>query len=250
VSNASLAVALPVLNLQKASEMGMPILTACASCYSRLRTANHKVREVREERDKVERITGKPYEGAVDVLHILDVLANHVEPDTIRQAVVSPLLDLKAASYYGCLLSRPPEIVAFESPDKPSSMDRLLEGVGATVVDWPFKTECCGAGLSMSSPDTVARLTGRLLTMARDAGAECLSLACPMCHVNLDLRQRDAIERYDEVEKTPILYVTQLLGLAFGIPGEELGINALNVSAASLLNNIGTTGQALQGAKR
>lgn len=249
VSNASLAVALPALNLQKAAEMGLPILTACASCYSRLRTANHKVREEREERERVERITGRDYDGSAEVVHVLDVLANHIGPDVIHGQVSTPLSGLKAASYYGCLLSRPPEIVAFESADHPTSMDRLLESAGATPVDWPYKTECCGAGLSMSRPDAVERLTARLLSMARTAGADCLALACPMCHVNLDLRQRDVIERYSEVSETPIFYLTQLLGLALGVRSEKLGLNALVMSAAPLLEKLTLSTAAGQGAE-
>ncbi len=249
VSNASLAVALPVLNLQKAADMDLQVMTACASCYSRLRTANHKVREDREERETVERITGKTYAGEVEVLHVLDVLANHVGPDLISDQVSTPLTGLKAASYYGCLLSRPPEIVAFESADHPTSMDRLLESAGAIPVEWPYKTECCGAGLSMSRRDAVERLTARLLSMAREAGADCLALACPMCHVNLDLRQRDVIERHNDVEETPILYLTQLLGVALGIPGEDVGLNALNISAAPLLEKLNPTSASTQGSE-
>ena len=249
VSNASLAVALPVLNLQKAAEMGLPIMTAWGSCYSRLRTANWKVREKREERERAEKITGREYDGSAEVVHVLDVLANHVGPDAIRDRVSVHLSGLKAASYYGCLLSRPPEIVAFESADHPTSMDRLLECAGAAAVEWPFKTECCGAGLSMSRPDAVERLTARLLSMARAAGADCLALACPMCHVNLDLRQRDVIQRHNEVEETPILYLTQLLGLALGIPSEELGLNALTISAAPLLEKHTSNTVAKKGAE-
>jgi heterodisulfide reductase subunit B len=249
VSNASLAVGLSVLNLQKAAEMDLPIMTACASCYSRLRTANYKVREEREERERAEKITGKPYDGGVEVLHVLDVLANRLGEESIRQSVNSPLTGLKAASYYGCLLSRPPEVVAFESADHPTSMDRILDAVGATPVEWPYKTECCGAGLSMSRADAVERLTARLLAMAREAGAECLALACPMCHVNLDLRQRDAMENHAEVTETPILYLTQLLGLALGLSEKELGLNALTISAAPLLKDLRTRTAAGQGSE-
>jgi len=237
-SNASLAVALPVLNLQKAAEMGCSIMTACASCYSRLRTANHRVLNLPEERERTESITGKSYDGKVEVLHVLDVLANRLGAEAIRQAVQLPLSDLKVASYYGCLLSRPPEVVAFESADHPTSMDRLLEAAGAKPVEWPYKTECCGAGLSMSRPDATARLTARLLSMAREAGADCLALACPMCHVNLDLRQQDALATLSEKTETPVLYITQILGLALGLSREELGLKALSVSAEPLLLKI------------
>jgi heterodisulfide reductase subunit B len=250
VSNASLAVGLPVLNLQKAAEMGLSIMTACASCYSRLRFANFKVRNLPGESERSESITGKPYDGEVEVFHVLDVLANHVGTDAILKRVGAPLSGLKAVCYYGCLLSRPPEVVAFESADHPTSMDRLLDVAGALPVDWPYKTECCGAGLSMSRPDAVARLTARLLSMAREAGADCLALACPMCHVNLDLRQQDALETLTDKSEMPVLYVTQLLGLALGLSAEDLGLNALTVSAAPLLQKLGTSAPAHQGSEQ
>jgi len=200
-----------------------------------------------EERERTESVTGKPYDGEVEVLHVVDVLANRLGVEAIRPEVRLPLSEIKVASYYGCLLSRPPEVVAFESPDHPTSMDRILEAAGATAVDWPFKTECCGAGLSMSRPDATARLTARLLSMAREAGADCLALACPMCHVNLDLRQRDAMENLTDKTAMPILYVTQLLGLALGLSATELGLKALNVSAAPLMQKLSTCTTAGQG---
>ncbi len=247
VSNASLAVGLPVLNLQKAAEMDMPIMTACASCYSRLRFANHKVRHQSEERERSESVTGNSYDGGVEVFHVLEVLADRLDPTVLSRLVCLQLSDLKAVSYYGCLLSRPPEVVAFECADNPTSMDRLVKAAGAEPVEWPYKTECCGAGLSMSRPDATARLTGRLLSMALEAGANCVVLACPMCHVNLDLRQRDALETLPVKTEIPVLYITQLLGLALGLPREELGLAALSVSAEPLLRKIESTSTAHQG---
>jgi heterodisulfide reductase subunit B len=136
---------LPVLNLQKARAMDLPVLTACASCYSRLRSANHAVRNDPEERDRAGRITGKPYDGGVEVRHLLDVLVNDIGPDAIRGKVRRPLKGLKVACYYGCLLTRPPGIAAFENAEHPISMDRLLAAAGAESLEWPYKTECCGA---------------------------------------------------------------------------------------------------------
>ena len=118
-TNASLAVALPVLNLQKAQAMGRPVLTACASCYARLRTANHLVRNEPDERQRAERVTGKPYGGEVEVHHVLDVLVNHFGLEGIRQKIERPLAGLRVACYYGCLLTRPPEVVAFDNAGEP-----------------------------------------------------------------------------------------------------------------------------------
>jgi heterodisulfide reductase subunit B len=238
-TSASMAIALPVLNLQKAQSAGLPVMTACASCYARLRTANHKVRGAPEERQRAERITGKPYDGGVEVRHVLDVLVNHFGLDAIRARVSRRLSGLRVACYYGCLLTRPPEVVAFDDVEHPHTMDDLLAATGAEPVDWPLKTECCGASLSMTRPSVVARLGHRLLSMARQSGAECIAVACPLCQVNLDLRQADAERAHGTLPKTPVLYVTQFLGLALGLSHEELGITALAVSAESLLSERG-----------
>jgi heterodisulfide reductase subunit B2 len=234
-SNALLAVALPVLNLQKAKVSGLPVMTACASCYARLRTANHKVRNVPEDRQRCERITGKPYAGEVEVRHVVDVLANEMGAEAIRAKVTRPLAGLRVACYYGCLLTRPPEVVAFDNPEHPTSMDNLVAAAGGEPVDWPFKTECCGASLSMTHSEVVGRLGHRLVSMARKAGAECIAVACPLCQVNLDLRQADATKAYGPLPETPALYITQLLGVALGLSFQELGLDALSVSADSLL---------------
>lgn len=242
-SNASLAVALPVLNLQKAQAAGLPMMTACASCYARLRTANHKVRHDATERQRSERITGKPYDGGVEVHHVLDVLVNHFGLDKIRAKIRRKLAGLRVACYYGCLLTRPPEIVAFDNPEQPTVMDDLVAATGAEPVSWPFKTECCGASLSMTHTDVVSRLSHKILSMARQAGAECVVVACPLCQVNLDLRQADAAKAHGAIPATPAFYVTQLLGLALGLSFKELGLNALTVGAHQLLaDNAATVG--------
>lgn len=238
-SNASLAVALPVMNLQKARDMGCPVMTACASCYSRLRTANHKICNEAEERQRVERITGKPYDGGVEVRHVLDVLVNDLGLDNIRAKIQRPLNGVRVASYYGCLLTRPPEMVAFDNAEHPRCMDDLLETAGAEAVEWPYKTECCGAGLSMTRPGVVNRLGHKLISMARQAGANCIAVACPLCQLNLDLRQADAAKAHGAISETPVLYVTQLLGLALGLQPDEVGLSALSVSADSLLVETG-----------
>jgi heterodisulfide reductase subunit B2 len=235
-TNGSLAVALPVLNLQKASKMNNPVMTACASCYARLRTANYKVANDPAERKRTERITGKPYDGGVPVHHVLDVLVNHLGLDTIRANVKNPLAGLRVACYYGCLLTRPPEVVAFDDAEHPTVMDKLVAALGAEPVDWPYKTECCGASLSMTHVSVVTRLGHKLLSMAHQAGAQCIAVACPLCQVNLDLRQADACAAHGELPRTPVMYITQLLGLALGLSKKELGLKALSVSADALLS--------------
>jgi heterodisulfide reductase subunit B2 len=235
-SSATLATALPVLNLQKAQDMRLPVVTACASCYARLRTANHKVGKSADERARAERVTGKFYDGSVSVSHILDVLVNQYGLPAIRAKVERPLAGMKVACYYGCLLTRPPEIVAFDNPENPTCMEDLAAALGAEPVAWPYRTECCGASLSMTQPNVVCRLGHRLVSMAREAGAECIAVACPLCQVNLDLRQSEAGKAHGALPATPVLYFTQLAGLALGLSPKELGIGAQSISADALLS--------------
>jgi len=237
-SNTSLAVALPVLNLQKARDLDAPVLTACASCYARLRTANYKVRTEPEERERAERITGAPYGGEVEVLHVLDALVNRYGVDRIRERVTQPLHGLRVACYYGCLLSRPPKVVAFDDPENPTAMERIVSALGAEPVTWPYRTECCGAGLSLTHTDVVCRLGHRILSMAQRAGAHCVAVACPMCQVNLDLRQPEAAAAHGRLPETPIPYLTQLIGLALGLSPDALGLDALFQSPHLLLQNV------------
>ena len=237
-TSASLAVALPVMSLQKAQVMGRPVLAACASCYSRLRTANHKIQNDPDERRRAERVTQRPYDGTVPVFHVLDVLVNHYGADAIRAKVTKPLGGLRVASYYGCLLTRPPEIVAFDEPEHPTAMDDLVSAIGGTPITWPYKTECCGASLAMTNGGAACRLGYRLMAMARDCGAECLAVACPLCQVNLDLRQTDLRAGHEDLPEIPVLYLTQLLGLSLGLSGKEVGLTALTVSAEGLLHRM------------
>ncbi|HOX38310.1 MAG TPA: CoB--CoM heterodisulfide reductase iron-sulfur subunit B family protein [Candidatus Brocadiia bacterium] len=234
-SSEGLALALPALNLQKAGAMGAPVMTACAACYSRLRAANHRIQNDPESRKRAEQLTEKPYDGGVAVHHILDVLVNHVGRDVISSRIKRPLRGLRIACYYGCLLSRPPGIVAYDDPEHPSCMDGLLELAGAETVQWPFKTECCGASLAITNNDVVNRLVHRILSMAALAGANCVAVACPLCQMNLDLRQDDARKAHGDFPTLPVLYVTQLLGIALGLSEKDVGLEALTVGADKLL---------------
>jgi len=245
-SNASLSLALPALNLHKAQTAGYSeVLTACASCYARLRTANHAIRKDPTERERAQRIIEKPYAGAVNVRHILDILFNDYGVAEIEKRITTPLKGLRVASYYGCLLSRPKEVVAFDDAEHPVCMDKLVKVAGAEPVDWPFKTECCGASLSISKTSVVNRLGYKLLSMAHRAGVECIVVACSLCQLNLDFRQADAKKDQADIPEIPVVYITQLLGLALGIPPKDLGLDALMVSAASILDRrAATAGQA------
>ena len=184
-----------MLNLQKAQAMGRPVLTACASCYARLRTANHKVRNEPDERQRAERVTGKPYDGSVEVHHVLDVLVNRLGLDGIRAEGAAAA----GRAARGVLLRLPAHPAAGGRGLRQSGASRRAwtiwsAALGAEPVAWPYKTECCGASLSITQSEVVGRLGRKLLSMARQAGAECIVVACPLCQLNLDLRQSDAAQ--------------------------------------------------------
>jgi heterodisulfide reductase subunit B len=238
-SSATLAVSLPVVNLLKAEAMGCDVVTTCAACYSRLRAANEEMSHDSAVRRSVDDATRAQYRGTVRVRHLLDVLVNDLGLDLIRDYVERPLRGLRVACYYGCLLTRPPKVVAFDDPEHPTTLDRLMTAIGAKPVEWPAKVECCGAGLSLTSPDVMRRLAFGILEMAQRAGADCVAVACPLCQSNLDLRQKESTRAAGSDLSLPVLYFTQLLGLAFGLKPKALGLGKLVVSPRAVLEQIG-----------
>ncbi len=139
------------------------------------------------------------------------------------------------ACYYGCLLSRPPEIMQFDDAENPTIMDRLLETAGATVLDWPHKTECCGASFSITDVGLVVELTDKILAMAEAAGVDCIATACPLCQLNLDMRQKDVQAKLGHKYDLPVFYFTQLMGLAMGCSPKEVGLERLVIDPRPLL---------------
>jgi heterodisulfide reductase subunit B2 len=238
-TDALLAIALPAKNLIAAQ--GKTVAVCCAACYGRLKTANHEISHDAEMKKKVADVVGTDYAGKTPVSHLLEILARDVGVDTIAAAVKAPLTGLKVATYYGCLLSRPSDVTAFDDPENPTLMDDVLRAAGATVVDWPHKTECCGAGHGITDTGLVKTLSREILAMAKTAGADCIATACPLCQMNLDLRQADIERATGEHFGLPILYFTQLLGIALSLPSQALGLGSLVVDPTPLLPQKGMT---------
>jgi len=234
-SDAALGVTLAVLNLIKAEAMGGDLVTTCAACYNRLRAANDEMSHESDLRRRVDSVTDAKYRATVRVRHLLDVLVNDLGLDLIRDYVERPLAGLHVACYYGCLLTRPPKVVAFDHSEHPTALDGLIATIGAQPVEWPAKVECCGAGLALTSPDVVRQLVPKILEMAERAGAQCMAVACPLCQSNLDLRQRESLRPAGRNPSLPVFYFTQLLGLALGLEPEALGVNKLVVSPHAII---------------
>jgi heterodisulfide reductase subunit B len=205
-----LPVALPARNLAQAQQAGHDLVAPCAACFNRMKNADYALRNKPDLRVEIEDMVGFQYQGSIQVLHILQALQRDYGAHGIAERVSQPLKGLKVATYYGCLLVRPPQITGFDDPDDPQVMGELLRAAGAEVVRWSYATECCGASLSLSRSGIVRKLVGRLVEQASLAGANAIVTACPLCQVNLEMRQaaRPAM---------PTFYFTELLGLAFGV---------------------------------
>ena len=203
-----LAVALPARNLALAKDDVSAVATTCSACYLRLRQALKHVRE-----------DGSP-EGVgeirsdLDVVNMLDVFLSDEMIGQVAQKAHDALKGLKLVCYYGCLSVRPPDVTGVDNPENPVRMDRLMEAAGAEVIDWPYKTMCCGGSLTMTNIGSVHRLAGEILDMAHRSGADAVVTGCPMCFMNLD---RSAFEIQKESGKSflPVFYFTELLSLAF-----------------------------------
>ena len=231
-----LSLALPVKNLIQAKKMdSYEVVTCCAACFSRLKIANKFMKEDLAHREKVEKIVGQQYRGEVSVRHFLDVLVNVFGLKNISERVTKKINGLKVACYYGCLLTRPHDVTELDDLEEPHLIDDLMKIIGALPLEWPYKTECCGASFSLTKTDIVLKLSSDILQMADDAGAQAIVVACPLCQSNLDLRQAMINKKYKKSFNMPIFYFTQLVGLALGIEPKKLGLEKHIVNPLSLL---------------
>ncbi|MBN1690722.1 MAG: CoB--CoM heterodisulfide reductase iron-sulfur subunit B family protein [Dehalococcoidia bacterium] len=233
-----LAAALPAANLLTAKDMGLDTVVTCAACYSRMKASNYEVSTFTDMKAAVADVVGREYDGSVAVRHFVEILLEDIGIDKLKKMLKKSLNGLKVACYYGCLLVRPHEVTGFDDPEDPTSLDRLVIAMGGTSVDWPYKVECCGGGLNLTRTDVVTRLSGAIIEMSRESGADCIAVACPMCQASLDLRQKDIEKETGRKLDMPVVYITQLLGLCLGIPEKDLGLNRLMVAPGAILQAV------------
>lgn len=236
--NHDLGIALPLRNLAKAEAMAMDVVAPCAACYNRLKSADASVKADASLMLKANEKAGVDYKGSINVLSLLEAISSLGE-EPVKSKVTRPLSGLKVACYYGCLLLRHPSVTKFDDPEHPVSLDNVMASLGAEVIDWPYKHECCGASLSLSKSEVVVKLTHDILSMAKRAGANCLVTACPLCQGNLDMRRPDVEAKYGEKFEMPVFYFTQLMGMAFGLPEVFLGLSKLMVDPGAVLVGAG-----------
>lgn len=200
-----LALGLAARNLAIARREGKDVVVPCAACYSRLKAAEQHASHPEGEQ-------------VFKVLSLLEFLFRPELQEKIQALRKKPLTGLKVVSYYGCLLVRPPRVTGAQKYENPEEMDRLMGLLGAEAVPWSYKTDCCGGSLVLTRTDIVRRLARKLFDKAREAGAEAIAVACPLCQGNLDMRQEEIAQEAGQHYDLPVLYFTELMGLALGHP--------------------------------
>jgi len=221
--NHELSVSLPARNLVLAELAEMEnLVVPCAACFNRLVMTQHELSEKADLKLLVEQKLQVKFQNNIKILNVLQFLEKYIFPK-LDELIKKPLA-YDVACYYGCLLVRPNSIMKYERFEDPMTMDNIMQKLGANAIDWPFKTECCGAGFSVSKTEIVGELSGKIVRSAVDCGAKAIVVACPMCHSNLDMR-RPAIESYLKRKvDIPVIYITQAIALAMGLTPKEAGL--------------------------
>ncbi len=230
-------------NLAVAETAAKPVMTLCTGCAMTLKVANHDLKHSHHDKEKVNMAlskVGKKYEGTIDnIKHIAQILFEEIGVDKIKESVKKPLAGLKVALHYGCHLLRPSEVQMFDDPFNPTKVDEIVKATGAEVVNYSEKLLCCGHGVSAESVEVAAAMNRRKFKSAQSAGAHVFVVMCPSCYLRLENGQRDVKKQFNEEYPFPILYLTDLLALAMGHAGEEIGLKDHRPNPAKKLEEIG-----------
>ena len=220
-----LHLALTMRNLALVEAQGYKqVVAPCAACYHRLAGAEAELGRDPELRKSLNAQADLDYKGETEVRNVLALLTQDVGLGAIAARVKRRLSGLRVACYYGCLNTRIPRTESFDDREYPMSMDSIVDALGAEALDWSYKTECCGASLFVTDEGISAKLVSKILKDASARGADCIVVACPMCHNNIDTKQDAIREQFNVDRPMPVLFITQLMGLALGCSESELDL--------------------------
>jgi len=225
----------PAQVLISARQAGERLAVACSTCYNVLKRTNRVIREDEDSREKLNFFLEADYSGDLEVLDLLQILRDDIGFDKVKEAVKKPLSELKVAAYYGCMVLRPPDEVAYDDPENPRALDDLMTALGAEAVDYSHRGECCGAYLAIKSVDVTAEMSFTILASAQRSGAELVVTNCPLCQFNLDRMQKAMGSRHAGFQPIPVLYFTQLMGIALGLDSEGFELDRHYVDPRPLL---------------
>lgn len=233
-----LSVSLPLRNILAIEREGFSnITTPCPSCFIRLRTAQ-KESGKEDIRERLLADMGEIPSPELTVDHLLQTVTERIGLTKVKDHVVRPFTGLKVVCYYGCIITRPPDITGVRDYEYPTGMDHLVKMLGADPLDWSYKTRCCGGSLGISRPAIALQLVERILQNAKDVGADAIVVACPLCQITLDARQEQISQESGKIFNLPVVYFTQLMGLAFGLGELELGLDKQFVDPGGIAGRI------------
>jgi heterodisulfide reductase subunit B len=234
-----LALVGPTRILLQAQQEGARLVTLCSICYNVLKRTAGFLQENEEKRERINLFVEEAYAGGVQVLHLLEILRDELGFEALGARIEKPLEGLQVAPYYGCLLLRPQSEIGLDDPDEPTILHDLLASLGCEVVDFPNKTECCGSYLTVSAATAAEELAYTILRSAQREGAEVAVTSCPLCQFNLDYRQAEMDRKHPDFTPLPVLYFTQLLGIALGLDSTDYGFENHYVDPRPLLREKG-----------
>jgi heterodisulfide reductase subunit B len=229
--NHLLSLCLPARNISKAqSSQAGPLVVPCAGCFNMLKRTEHALKNDEAKRKEIEGIVGFTYQPSLEILALMDVMLNRIGLEKVQDKVKRPLTGLRAACYYGCALVRHPKVTQLDDPENPQYLDRLIRTLGGEPVEWSYKIDCCGADLALTYGDIVKKLVGKIVSMAKEAGAQCIVTSCGLCQANLEMRQEIGL---------PIFYFTELMGVAFDVENRDKWWSKHMISPKGLLGSLG-----------
>lgn len=226
-----LALLLPARNLKLIEQQNLDVVIPCAACFSRAKVLSYTLKNDIHMRSDIENEMNFKFRLQTRIYHLCELIVEKIGLDEVKRHIKNPLNGLRLVCYYGCLLVRPNKITELDDEENPQLLDTLISTIGATTMDWPYKTECCGASLSLSRSGSVVKLVEGIVSSAKEADADAIVTACPLCQANLEMRQ-------GRQEKIPIFYFTELLALAFGLEEIKSVLTKHLVDTGKLIDNL------------
>ena len=229
--NHLLSLCLPARNISKAQiAKAGPLVVPCAGCFNMLKRAEYTLKNDEAKRKEIEEIVQFTYDPSLEIVALMDMVLNRIGLEKVSEKVKKSLKGLKLACYYGCALVRHPKVTQMDDPENPQYMDRLMKVLGAEPVDWSYKIDCCGADLALTYGGIVNKLVGKIVAMAKEAGAQCIVTSCGLCQANLEMRQDIGL---------PIFYFTELMGVAFDVEKRDGWWKKHMINPRGLLESLG-----------
>jgi len=230
-------------NISIAEEMGTDITVTCNGCYATIQEANHLLKQNGEIKEKVNNILktiGREYKGTIEVKHLVEILHENITYETIQKRIKHPLNGIKVAVHYGCHFLKPSDVRAHGTVERPAMLDDFVIALGAKSVDYKDKTMCCGAGggVRAGNLDVALDYTRQKIENMVDAGADCLITSCAFCHFQFDTGQIELTEKLGKKYELPVVFMTQLLGLALGMSSEDVSLNKNKTQTQSFTSKL------------